>query len=277
MITILDVPAMRSWAAQHRSRGHRIGFVPTMGFLHSGHISLMERLRPEVDVLIVSIFVNPLQFGPNEDLDQYPRDPDGDAKKCEAAGVDCLFVPTHFYPPGFSSTVSVQGLSEGLCGGKRPDHFDGVTTVVARLFGVTHCDVACFGEKDYQQLAVIRRMTRDLALSVEVVGAPLIRDTDGLALSSRNNYLDTRTRAQGLTLHRSLNAIQAALSAGQTSVDALLAEGRRVLEVDREDYLEIVDPDSLEPLEVVVGPARVLVAAFVGKTRLIDTMALIPS
>ncbi|MCB9678637.1 MAG: pantoate--beta-alanine ligase [Alphaproteobacteria bacterium] len=271
MITVTETAAMTAWST---ARPGRIGFVPTMGFLHSGHVSLMQRLRPEVDRLVVSIFVNPLQFGPNEDLDRYPRDPEGDAAKCRAAGVDALFVPTDFYPSDFSTGVSVARLTEGLCGAKRPGHFDGVTTVVARLFGVTRCHVACFGEKDYQQLAVVRRMVRDLALPVEIVGAPLIRDHDGLALSSRNKYLTADDRPRALSLHHALFAMRDAREAGQTDVPALLALGRSVLQADREDYLQIVDADSLEPLQTVDRPARALVAAFVGQTRLIDNVAL---
>lgn len=275
MITTLSTPAdMTAWSL---AREGRIGFVPTMGFLHAGHVSLMERLRPEVDHLIVSIFVNPLQFGPNEDLDRYPRDPEGDTQKCLDAGVDCLFMPprsTDFYPADFSTTVSVGGLTTGLCAADRPGHFDGVTTVVARLFGVTRCHVACFGEKDYQQLAVIRRMVRDLALPVEVVGAPLLRDHDNLALSSRNKYLSPEDRRKGLTLHQALFVMRAAAAAGQTDVDALLALGMGLLDVDSLDYLAVVDADSLQPLERLTRPARALVAARVGNTRLIDNVAL---
>jgi len=252
----------------------RIGLVPTMGFLHQGHTSLMERLRPMVDTLVVSIFVNPLQFGPNEDLDRYPRDPVGDAEKCEAAGADVLFMPTDFYSEDFSTQVSVARLTDRLCGANRPGHFDGVTTVVARLFGVTRCQAACFGEKDYQQLAVIRRMVRDLALPVEVVGAPLIRDSDGLALSSRNKYLSDRDRDRALSLHRALFAMQAAHQAGQHDAAALLRLGTERLSADRVDYLEIVDATSLLPISDVDRPARALVAAHFGATRLIDNIGL---
>ncbi|MEZ4322422.1 MAG: pantoate--beta-alanine ligase [Myxococcota bacterium] len=271
MIAYSSSPTMAWWSS---GRTGKIGLVPTMGFLHDGHISLMQRLRADVDHLIVSIFVNPLQFGPNEDLDRYPRDPEGDAAKCEAAGVDVLFSPTDFYPSDFSTTVSVARLTDRLCGASRPGHFDGVTTVVARLFGVTRCHVACFGEKDYQQLAVVRRMVRDLALPVEIIGAPLVRDADGLALSSRNKYLTPDDRQRALSLHRALFAMRDAAAAGEHGVSALLARGRSVLQADREDYLEIVDAESLEPLTELDRPARALVAAYVGSTRLIDNIAL---
>lgn len=272
---------MAAWSDALRSRGARIGFVPTMGFLHAGHVSLMDRLRPEVDALVVSIFVNPLQFGPNEDLARYPRDPEGDARACESAGVDVLFTMESgaggvFYPPGFSTSVAVAGLTERLCGASRPGHFDGVSTVVARLLNVTRCHVACFGEKDWQQLAVIRRMVRDLAMPVEIVGAPLIRDADGLALSSRNAYLDIDARSRALSLHRALFAMRDLAARGTSDVGRLLDAGRSLLEVDRVDYLELVDQDSLEPLDTLDRPARALVAAFVGPTRLIDNLAVEP-
>lgn len=281
MHTVTDPGSMSAWADAARARGARIGFVPTMGFLHAGHVSLMERLRPEVDALVVSIFVNPLQFGPNEDLARYPRNPEGDARACESAGVDVLLTMESgaggaFYPPGFSTSVAVGGLTDRLCGASRPGHFDGVTTVVARLLNVTRCDVACFGEKDWQQLAVVRRMVRDLAMPVEILGAPLVRDADGLALSSRNAYLDVDARSRALSLHRALFAMASLASHGTTDVGHVLDAGRSLLDVDRVDYLELVDPDSLEPIEVLDRPARALVAAFVGPTRLIDNLAVEP-
>lgn len=274
MITLDSADAMSAWAAERRREGARIGFVPTMGFLHEGHASLMRRLRPEVDVLVTSIYVNPLQFGPNEDLDRYPRDPEGDADLCASLGVDALFMPPELYPPGFSTSVTVSGLTDGLCAAKRPGHFDGVTTVVTRLFGLTRCDVACFGEKDYQQLAVIRRMVRDLALPVEIVGAPLVRDADGLALSSRNKYLSLLDRERGLSLHQALFALREAVTAGEKDVATLVEAGRARVQADRIDYFEVVDADSLEPLVTIDRPARALVAAFFGNTRLIDNIGV---
>jgi len=274
MILVEQLAEMVAWAEERHRQGGRIGLVPTMGFLHDGHLSLMSTLRSRVDHLVVSIYVNPLQFGAGEDLDRYPRDPEGDAAKCRSVGVDCLFSPADLYPDGFSTAVSVHGVSEGLCGAHRPGHFDGVCTVVARLFGLTRCDQAIFGEKDYQQLAVIRRMVRDLALPVDIVPGALVRDPDGLAMSSRNTYLSPSERARGLSLHRALHAMRQAVEGGTLEVGALVALGAGLLEVDELDYLEVVDADDLRPLIMVDRPARALVAGRVGRTRLIDNLAL---
>ncbi len=262
---------MVAWASDHRQQGHRIGFVPTMGFLHRGHVSLMELLRPQCDVLVVSIYVNPLQFGPGEDLERYPRDEGGDLAKCAAAGVDAVFLPSELYPAGFGTRVEVSGLTQGLCGGSRPGHFSGVTTVVARLFGLTRCDLAAFGEKDFQQLAVIRRMTEDLALAVQIVPGPIVRDHDGLALSSRNVNLSDEQRARALSLHQSLFTLAETARRGD-SVAELLGRARMSIRADRVDYLELVDASSLQPLAELDRPARALVAASYGGTRLIDNV-----
>ncbi|TNE85475.1 MAG: pantoate--beta-alanine ligase [Deltaproteobacteria bacterium] len=275
MQTLTSFESMQAWANATHREGLRIGFVPTMGFLHAGHVSLMERLRPEVDRLVVSIYVNPLQFGPDEDLERYPRDPEGDAAKCDGAGVDVLFMPPDLYPDGFVTSVAVDRLTDGMCGATRPGHFDGVTTVVARLFNLVRADVACFGEKDFQQLAVIRRMVRDLAMPVEIVGGPLVRDPDGLAMSSRNKYLTETDRERGLSLHRALFAMRDAATAGEKRAEALLAIGRDTLTVDKLHYLELVDAESLQRIERVERPARALVAAFLGKTRLIDNVGIV--
>lgn len=274
MITIDSPEAMIAWAEAAHSDGRTIGLVPTMGYLHRGHLSLVERLRPRVDELVVSIYVNPLQFGEGEDLERYPRDPEGDAAKCREAGADCVFSPTHLYPEGFQTSVSVHELTRGLCGASRPGHFDGVATVCTRLFNLTRCDAACFGEKDWQQLMVIRRLVRDLALPVTIVPGPLVRDDDGLALSSRNAYLAPQQRRRALSLHQALLAMAEAHEAGETSVAELLALGRSRIDADRLDYLELVDATSLQPIERVEGPARALVAAFYGDTRLIDNVAV---
>lgn len=267
---------MTATAAGWRAQGLRIGLVPTMGFLHRGHTSLMEALRARVDRLVTSVYVNPLQFGPSEDLARYPRDPDGDLARCRGVGVDAVFMPDDLYPEGFSTSVSVHGLTDGLCGAKRPGHFEGVATVVTRLFGLTRCDVAIFGEKDYQQLQVIRRLVRDLALPVEIVAGELVREVDGLALSSRNTYLSEDERRRALSLSRALCAMAAEVRDGRREVPSLQRQGRAHLDVDKLDYLEVVDAESLAPLETVDRPARALVAAFVGKTRLIDNVALEP-
>ena len=271
MQRVRTIDALRSVVSAWRSEGLRVGFVPTMGFLHDGHLSLMRVALQQCDRLVVSIYVNPLQFGPNEDLDSYPRDAEGDAAKCAAQQVDLLFLPEDLYAEGHATSVSVSGLTERLCGASRPGHFEGVTTVVARLFGLVQPHVAVFGEKDYQQLAVIRRMTRDLSLNVDVVGAPLIRDHDGLALSSRNAYLSSEERERALSLHRALRAMA---ESGERNVSRLLEIGRAELNVDSLDYLEVLDAEGLEDLEVVDRPARAFVAARIGRTRLIDNWAL---
>ncbi|MGB0639243.1 MAG: pantoate--beta-alanine ligase [Myxococcota bacterium] len=271
MRTIVDPATLQADMLARRTRGERIGFVPTMGFLHEGHLSLMEKARSMCDHLVVSIYVNPLQFGPTEDLDRYPSDPEGDANKCTSKGVDTLFLPPNLYDPNHSTTVSVEGLSTGLCGANRPGHFDGVTTVVARLFGLVQPSIAVFGEKDYQQLAVIRRMVRDLGMPIDIVGGSLIRDVDGLALSSRNTYLTPDLRQRALTLHQALYAMR---DAETKQASERLATGRAILDVDKLDYLEIVDPESLIPVEEITGPARALVAGWIGKTRLIDNVAI---
>ena len=274
MKTIVDPLALQEQTLVWRAQGLRVGFVPTMGFLHAGHTSLMQLARPLCDKLVVSIYVNPLQFGPTEDLDRYPRDPVGDAAKCAEAGTDLLFLPGALYPPGHATRVRVAGLSGGLCGGNRPTHFEGVTTVVARLFGLVQPSVAVFGEKDYQQLAIIRRMTEDLALPIEILGGPLVRDTDGVALSSRNKYLTPEQRKRARTLSGSLRAIVSAVEQGERDVAALLELGRSHLDADLVDYLEIRDAFDLRPLSTVAGSAWVFGAAKYGQTRLIDNMAL---
>lgn len=276
MQTLASNEALRSRTRAWRQAGLRVGFVPTMGFLHAGHTSLMDLARARCDRLVVSLFVNPLQFGAGEDLDTYPRDAAGDAAKCQEHGVDVLFVPDAFYPAGFGTGVSVADLTDGLCGARRPGHFDGVTTVVARLFGLVTPHVAVFGEKDFQQLAVIRRMVRDLAMDIEVVGGPLIRDADGLAFSSRNAYLSAEQRARGLSLSQALGAMAEAVQEGERDVETLLALGRSRLQADRVDYLEVRDALDLGPLTRVERPARAMVAGYFGQTRLIDNVALEP-
>ncbi|MDG1483511.1 MAG: pantoate--beta-alanine ligase [Myxococcota bacterium] len=273
-----DPLALQAEALRRRAEGQRIGFVPTMGYLHQGHTSLMDIARSQCDWLVVSIFVNPLQFGPSEDLDRYPRDPEGDAAKCAGAGVDTLFMPQHFYPSDHSTSVAVAGLTDGFCGASRPNFFGGITTVVSRLFGIVQPSVAVFGEKDFQQLAVIRRMVRDLAMPIEVIGGPLIRDTDGLAMSSRNRYLTPERRQRALSLSGALKHMQALLSqrGAGTSAETLLAAGREILDFDEFDYLQIVDPDTLKDMPIIDRSARALVGGYIGGTRLIDNMALIP-
>jgi pantoate--beta-alanine ligase len=275
MQTWTDPLALQAEALRRRARGERVGFVPTMGFLHHGHTSLMDIARQRCDWLVVSIYVNPLQFGPNEDLAQYPRDPEGDAAKCRAHGVDAILMPPDLYAPKHSTKVNVTGLTQGLCGADRPTHFEGVTTVVARLFGLVQPHVAVFGEKDFQQLATIRRMVRDLAMPIDIVGGPLVRDDDGVALSSRNAYLSPDERVRARTISAALRAMAAASAAGETDCARLLDLGRARLDVDALDYLEIRYEEDLSPLPRLDGrPARAFAAAKVGRPRLIDNLSL---
>lgn len=272
MQIVRSVDEMHDLALRWRRQGRQVGFVPTMGYLHRGHTTLIELMRARCDLLVVSIYVNPLQFAPGEDLSRYPRDPEGDAAKCEAAGCDVLFMPESLYPPDFRTGVSVRGLTRRWEGHVRPTHFDGVATVVCRLFGLVQPTVAMFGEKDYQQFAVLRAMARDLAMGVEIVPGPLVRDHDGLALSSRNVYLSAEHRRRALSLHRALFAMRDSDDPDPTRRIAL---GWSVLDADRVDYLDIVDAETLEPA-AVCGPApcRAIVAARYGATRLIDNVAL---
>lgn len=266
----------RPWRSA--AREERVALVPTMGALHEGHLSLMRAARATADRVVVSIFVNPLQFGPGEDLSRYPRDLEGDLAKCASAGVDEVYHPTpaQFYPPGFQTHLEVTELSQGLCGARRPGHFRGVATVVYRLFQQLQPDVAFFGEKDFQQLRVIQRLTADLGLPIEVVGCPILREADGLAMSSRNAYLSPEERTQARAISEGLRAAQTAFAAGERAGPALIARCRESLTraALREDYVELCDPDTLRSVPEASASARLLVAAFVGRTRLIDNLQL---
>ena len=250
-----------------------------MGALHEGHLSLVREARASCDGVAASIFVNPTQFGPNEDLEKYPRSFERDQELLEREGVELLFAPTveEMYPAGAITWVTVEGLSSKLDGRSRPGHFRGVTTVVAKLFHIVEPDAAFFGQKDAAQVAIIRRMVHDLNLPVEIVPCPIVREPDGLAMSSRNAYLDPQQRNQALTLHRSLEHVRRMVSTGERSAAKLAAAGRAELIKEggvRLDYFEIVDPDTLDPVEDVSGGALVAVAASVGTTRLIDSILL---
>ncbi len=271
---------VRAWVKSVQQRGQRIALVPTMGFLHEGHLSLMREGGRRADVVAASIFVNPTQFGPKEDLSTYPRDAQGDLSRCGSAGVFGVYMPepAAVYPPGYQTYVNVEEVSRGLDGEKRPGHFRGVATVVAKLLALFRPEVALFGEKDYQQLQVITRLAADLDLGVEIVGMPTIREEDGLAMSSRNSYLSADERVRALALSRGLFAAQQQAAAGEQDVSKLVALIRAELErvQAREDYVEIVDASHLTSLSTLQKgvPARALIAAFVGKTRLIDNRAL---
>ncbi len=269
---------MAAWSEAARARGLRIAFVPTMGALHAGHVALLEAGRQRGDRLVLSIFVNPTQFGPKEDLASYPRDLDSDLAKAGVVGVDVAFVPepATMYPAGFQTYVQVRDIEQGLCGDRRPGHFVGVATVVLKLFNIVRPQVALFGEKDFQQLAVIRRMVRDLDLPIEVAGHPTVRAPDGLALSSRNAYLSLADRARAPALGQALLAARDRCLAGEVRAAVLIDAATLHLAsaVDRVDYIEIRDSDTLAPVDVVDRPAVMLAAAFLGRTRLIDNVRL---
>lgn len=280
MQIIRDLTTLHAALDALRRDGGSVAMVPTMGALHAGHMSLVQEAARRADHVVASIFVNPTQFGPNEDLSAYPRQEKADAALLDAAGVAILWAPdvAEMYPEGFATSIHVAGVSEGLCGAARPGHFDGVATVVAKLFGQIRPDIALFGEKDYQQLAVIRRLVADLNLRVEIAGVPTARAPDGLALSSRNAYLSTEERAAAVALPRALEAAAAAMRGGQP-VAAALADARAALNAagfSRIDYVALCDAASLAPLELLDRPARLLVAALLGKTRLIDNIAVNP-
>jgi pantoate--beta-alanine ligase len=259
-----------------RAGGMRVAMVPTMGALHAGHLALVEEAKRQTDRVVATIFVNPLQFGEGEDLDRYPRQEKEDSAALDRAGCDLLWMPTpeQIYPAGFSTTVSVKGLSARWEGEARPGHFDGVATVVAKLFNAVRPDVAVFGEKDFQQLAVIRRMTADLAFGIEIVGVPTVRDEDGLALSSRNAYLSGEERVRAAALPTALDSAAETIEAGE-AVDAALRQARHVLEkagFGPIDYVALVDSTTLEPISEPAGRMRIIAAATMGKTRLIDNI-----
>ena len=263
-----------------RLQDKRIGFVPTMGYFHEGHLALMRRAREENDFLVVSLFVNPTQFGPDEDYRRYPRDFDRDKGLAEEEGVDLLFAPSveDMYPEGYATYVEVTGrLTSSLCGVSRPGHFRGVTTVVAKLFNIVKPHRAYFGEKDAQQLRVIKRMVMDLNFDIEIVAVPTVREPDGLAMSSRNEYLSPEERKAALVLWRSLNLARSLVEAGERKADRIVSEMRRLIESEplaRIDYVEIVDSETLENVDVIEGEVLVALAVYIGTTRLIDNIVI---
>ncbi len=279
MKIVHSIEEMRSLCRAAKTNGQRLGFVPTMGALHAGHLALVRASLAQCKTTAVSIFVNPTQFGPNEDFAKYPRTLERDQKMLAAEGVSLLFTPTveEIYPKGASTFVTVEGLSERLCGGTRPGHFRGVATVVSKLFHIVEPDIAYFGQKDAAQVAIIRKMVRDLAFALEIAVVPIVREPDGLALSSRNAYLTPSERKQALVLYRALCCVQTLADEGERNSRKLIEAAQDIFREEpgvRLDYVEIVNQDTLDPVSDVSQGALVAVAAFVGTTRLIDNIVL---
>lgn len=276
---VRDPREMRARTEDLRRDGRRIAVVPTMGALHEGHLQLLRTARARADIVILTIFVNPTQFGPNEDLARYPRDEAGDLAKARACGIDLAFCPdaSAMYPAGAQTYIEVRELQKPLCGASRPGHFAGVATIVTKLFHLTNPHLAVFGEKDYQQLAIIRRMVRDLDMGIEIVGVPIVREADGLALSSRNAYLSAEQRQAALSLSKGLAAAEAAVKAGERDGAQIVAAARALIEAApgaRIDYVELRDAEELSPVTTLSRPAVLAMAVFVGATRLIDNRVL---
>ena len=272
---------MQKRATDIRKAGKTMAFVPTMGYLHEGHLSLMKQGKDAADILVASIFVNPAQFGPGEDLSRYPRDPEKDTRLAETTGVDILFMPETpaLYPEGYETYVTQTDLPEHLCGLSRPGHFRGVLTIVAKLFNIVKPHIAVFGEKDYQQLAVIRKMTRDLNFDTEIIGAPTVRESDGLAMSSRNKYLSENDRKSALVLFRCLSEAGRRVAEGETDAGRIIADSETAICAEPDtaiDYIKICHPGTLNDIAVIDQPVVMALAVRVGGTRLIDNLVLFP-
>lgn len=275
MRVLTTVEEVRNQVKAWKKAGQSVGLVPTMGYLHEGHASLVKAAKAQNDHVVVSVFVNPTQFGPNEDLATYPRDLEHDAKLLESLGVDILFhpEPSEMYPGKASTWVTVEGLSAGLCGKTRPIHFRGVCTVVSKLFNIVTPDNAYFGRKDAQQLAIIRKMVADLNFGINIVGCPIVREADGLAKSSRNKYLSAEERQSALILSKAVAAGRAMVKEGEKDTNKIVAEMKRVIESEpaaKIDYVEAVDAATIEPVDTIASPVLFAMAVYIGKTRLID-------
>ena len=280
MKTVSSVSEMQALAASHIRSGRTIGFVPTMGFLHEGHLSLMRQAREHCDVLVVSVFINRMQFGPSEDFSSYPRDMERDLALCNETQVDVVFCPSHeeMYAEDFSVAIDESALSKGFCGQSRPGHFRGVTTVVAKLFNVVRPDFAVFGQKDAQQVAVIKRMVRDLNFPIRIEVAPIVREADGLAMSSRNTYLSDAERRQALSLSQALREAEAMVQGGETDCAVIRARLLAIVTSHPDtsvEYIEIVSEEDLSPVASVIGPSLIVLAVRVGATRLIDNAIVV--
>jgi pantoate--beta-alanine ligase len=279
MEIIEKINTMQELSERWRSDGHTIACVPTMGFLHEGHIELLREGKMRGDRLIMTLFVNPTQFGPHEDYTGYPRDTEGDLSKARSVGVDVVFMPTAegMYPEGYQTTITVGEITKYLCGRSRPGHFAGVTTVVAKLFHITKPHLAIFGEKDYQQLVVIRQMVRDLNMGIEIIGVATVREEDGLAMSSRNTYLSSEERLSALSLKRGLDLAQAMVKEGEKDSSTISGEVRKLIlshPFTNIDYISISDPETLIDVETIDKPSLLALAVKVGKARLIDNVIL---
>ncbi|MCR5784622.1 MAG: pantoate--beta-alanine ligase [Eubacterium sp.] len=279
-LTIAKTPGeVKAVIREWKKEGLSIGLVPTMGYLHEGHGSLIKKAVSENDRVMVSVFVNPIQFGPNEDLESYPRDFEADVKLIESLGADLVFhpEPSDMYEKDFSTTISVSGVSENLCGARRPGHFNGVCTVVTKLFNLSEADRAYFGQKDAQQLAVVKRMVRDLNANIEIVGCPIIREEDGLAKSSRNTYLSADERKAAVVLSKALKAGKEMIESGEKDASKVKAKISSVIDAEplaKTDYVEICDWNLIEPVDIINNSVLVAIAVYIGKTRLIDNFII---
>ena len=275
MKIISTVAETRAIIKEWKKNGLKVGLVPTMGYLHEGHLSLIKKAVSENDRVVVSIFVNPTQFGPNEDYETYPRDIDKDSALCESAGADIIFHPeaSEMYPKGACTYVNMTGLTDALCGKSRPTHFQGVCTVVSKLFNITTPDNAYFGQKDAQQLAVIKRMVKDLNFDINITGCPIVREEDGLAKSSRNTYLNKEERKAALVLHRAITCGQSLVNNGERNASVVINRMKDIINAEplaKTDYVEIVDMNTMESVSVIKGEILCAIAVYIGKTRLID-------
>lgn len=275
MNTFKTIKEMQDWSSEQKKSGKRISFVPTMGALHEGHMSLLREGKKRGDLLVLSIYINPTQFTANEDISRYPRSLSEDLKKARECGCDAVFIPDDkmMYPKGYQTFVNVEECSKFLCGGSRPGHFKGVTTIVTKLFNIVQPDVALFGEKDFQQLIIIKKMTSELNMPIEIVGCPTVRDMDGLALSSRNQHLSKMERQTALSLSKSLDLAQHLIEKGENKASAVIVNTRSYLQTSgmiRIDYVKLVDANTLAEISQIKRPALLAIAAFIGKTRLID-------
>jgi pantoate--beta-alanine ligase len=279
MIIIKQIKSMSRWAKTQKNKGRTIGFVPTMGYIHEGHLSLVRKAKKDCDRVVMSIFVNPIQFGPKEDFKRYPRDSKRDYRLAKSAGVDLIFYPStkDMYPDNFLTYVSVTGLTNILCGRSRPDHFKGVTTVVTKLFNIIAPDIAYFGQKDAQQAIVIKKMAEDLNFPIKISVLPTVREGGGLAMSSRNTYLSASERYDALVINRALKSAKRLISSGELNAYMVISHIKKLIKQKKSvriDYVEVVDMNSLKKINKISGGVLIVIAVFIGKTRLIDNITL---